>query len=231
MGNPELSAFASYLRANKLGSMNSDAKRYNCIFRQFADIFSASEPDNAALKIPTLAWFPGIQVVTARDNGDSDKGLFFSSKGGNNGESHNHNDVGNFLLYCDGIPVLVDAGVETYTKFTFSRERWKIWTMRSCYHNTPTINVADQPPGAEYRANDVSLTSALAGGSGETLASSCPPEGIKFSLDIAGAYPASAKIKTYRRDFVFVPGSHLELTDTYSFEECTSPLVLNLLCY
>jgi hypothetical protein len=68
-------------------------------------------------------------------------------------------------------------------------------------------------------------------GYGETLASSGPSEGIRLSMDIAGAYPASARVKSYKRSFVFVPGKYLELTDTFSLEECTSPLILNLLCY
>jgi hypothetical protein len=171
--------------------------------------------------------FPGIQVVTARDSEESSKGFFFSAKGGHNNESHNHNDVGNFLLFCDGMPVLVDAGVETYTKFTFSVKRYEIWTMQSCYHNTPTINGADQVPGFDSRAKEA----ALSGVNGEAVTSSCPASGLKFSLDIAGAYPASAKVKSYKRNFVFIPGKSLELTDTYSLSECTSPLILNLLCY
>jgi hypothetical protein len=69
-----------------------------------------------------------------------------------------HNDVGNFLLYCDSVPVLVEAGVETYTKFTFSSARYGIWTMQSGYHNLPTLNGIDQEPGKEHCAKAVSLT-------------------------------------------------------------------------
>ena len=82
-------------------------------------------------------------------------------------------------------------------------------------------------PGKEYCAKDVILSSV----NGETITSSCPDSGIKFSLDIAGAYMASAGVNSYLRQFIFVPGSRLELKDTYSLRECTSPLIMNLLCY
>jgi hypothetical protein len=41
-------------------------------------------------------------------------------KGGNNGESHNHNDVGSFIIYTDGEPLFIDPGVGEYTAKTFS---------------------------------------------------------------------------------------------------------------
>src|SRR2546430_9673482 len=42
--------------------------------------------------------------------------LFRSAWGGHNAQSHNHNDVGNFIVYGDGRPVLIDLGVETYSE-------------------------------------------------------------------------------------------------------------------
>ena len=38
------------------------------------------------------------------------------------------------------MPVIIDAGVGTYTRQTFSSERYTIWTMQSNYHNLPMIN-------------------------------------------------------------------------------------------
>ena len=42
--------------------------------------------------------------------------MYLSAKGGNNGESHNHNDVGSFVLYCDGKPAVIDVGTGVYEK-------------------------------------------------------------------------------------------------------------------
>lgn len=42
------------------------------------------------------------------------------AKGGNNGESHNHNDVGSFQYLADGEAFLDDLGAGEYTKDYFS---------------------------------------------------------------------------------------------------------------
>jgi hypothetical protein len=48
------------------------------------------------------AWMPGIQVMTARVREGSAEGLYLAAQGGHNAESHNHNDVGNFIVYANG---------------------------------------------------------------------------------------------------------------------------------
>ncbi|MCH5716166.1 heparinase II/III-family protein [Niabella hibiscisoli] len=87
------------------------------------------------------------------------KNYFFAAKGGFNNESHNHNDVGTFSLYVDTIPFFIDAGVGTYTRQTFGRERYSIWTMQSNYHSLPMINGEAQQFGAKYKSSNVSFSS------------------------------------------------------------------------
>jgi hypothetical protein len=41
-------------------------------------------------------------VAAARLRQGSVNGLYFAALGGHNAESHNHNDVGNFVVYLDG---------------------------------------------------------------------------------------------------------------------------------
>jgi hypothetical protein len=214
VGDDTLPGFAAYLRQNKY---HSSGEKAFMVYRRLSDLFSPPPEGGGPLRLPRVSWFEGIQVLCARDKADSPEGLFFSAKGGTNGESHNHNDVGNFLLYCDSVPVLVDAGVETYTKFTFNEKRYTIWTMRSCYHNTPTVNGADQLPGEEYRAGKPDFES----GGGLT----------RLSLDIAGAYPGEAGIESYIRDFSFKHGESLLLEDRYRLKELKAPPVLNFLCH
>ena len=60
-------------------------------------------------------------------------------KGGGNNDSHNHNDTGSFTVYKDGQPLFIDIGVESYTRKTFSPQRYEIWTMQSQFHNLPTF--------------------------------------------------------------------------------------------
>lgn len=70
-------------------------------------------------------------------------------------ESHNHNDVGNFIIYADGKPAIIDVGVETDTAKTFSPSRYDIRTMQSQYHNLPIVNGIQQQAGENFRASDV----------------------------------------------------------------------------
>ena len=76
-----------------------------------------------------------------------------AAKAGDNDDGHNHNDVGSVTVYKDGQPVLIDVGVETYTKKTFSPERYDIWTMQSAYHNLPTFNDVGQLAGPAFAAS------------------------------------------------------------------------------
>ncbi len=79
------------------------------------------------------------EILTARENSDG-KGFYLAAKGGTNYESHNHNDVGNFILYYDNKPVLIDIGSSDYTRQTFSPERYDLFFTRSDWHTVPTVN-------------------------------------------------------------------------------------------
>ena len=103
-------------------------------------------------------------------------------KGGHNAESHNHNDVGSFLLAVNGQMQVVDAGNMIYTARTFSDSRYELWNCRGAYHNVPIIGGYEQAAGAEHAARDVQRTA----------------DGM--TLDMAAAYPAEAGVRTCRRD-------------------------------
>ncbi len=163
------------------------------------------------------SWMPSIEVMTARERGGTDRGLYLAAKGGNNAESHNHNDIGNFIVYSDGLPMLIDAGVGTYTRQTFSPERYKIWTMQSAYHNLPTVNGAMQPPGRQFAANDAGYK--------------CDDSLAELSLDIADAYPAEAGIKTWRRTCRLnrAADAFVEIVDDFDLNEATDNITLSLI--
>lgn len=75
------------------------------------------------------------------------------AKGGNNDESHNHNDVGSFLYLADGEALLEDLGSGEYTKKYFSDERYEIFCTRGKGHNMPIIGGVDQKAGSKYSAD------------------------------------------------------------------------------
>ncbi|MEX2382693.1 MAG: heparinase II/III family protein [Opitutales bacterium] len=166
--------------------------------------------------LPRDTFLDKIELFTARDKKGSVDGFFVAAKGGHNDESHNHNDVGNVMVYVDGAPVLVDAGVETYTAKTFSPEgRYTIWTMQSAYHTLPTVNGVMQAAGSSFAARTVSRR--------------IEDRSAEFRLDIAGAYPDEAHIDTWRRTVTLVRGVEVRLEDDYVLTSVQGPLTLNML--
>jgi len=75
-------------------------------------------------------WLGDLEFMAAREHPESEKGFFLAAKGGHNAQSHNHNDVGTFILYYNDVPIIIDPGVETYTAKTFGPQRYDIWTMQ-----------------------------------------------------------------------------------------------------
>ena len=160
-------------------------------------------------------WLDGIQVMYTRDKEGSDRGFYLAAKGGHNYESHNHNDVGNFIVYYDGLPVICDAGVGTYTKKTFSDQRYDIWTMQSAYHNLPTINGRMQKDGIEYAAKNVSYSS-------DSKSSS-------LSLDISAAYTQDTGVESWKREIKLERGKQVVLNESFELKNRNGELSLNLL--
>lgn len=141
-------------------------------------------------------------------------GLFLAVKGGYNAESHNHNDAGTFSLWAGARPLLIDAGVGTYTRQTFGPERYSIWTMRSRYHNLPTINGEEQEFGKQFKARSISVDEKKS----------------RVSMDIAGAYPASAAVESWFRGYRLRP-DRLEIVDKVVLKERKSLQQLHFLTH
>ncbi|MCH5186262.1 MAG: heparinase II/III family protein [Oscillospiraceae bacterium] len=135
-----------------------------------------------------------------------------AAKGGNNGDNHNHNDVGSFMVYYDNEPFLIDIGVETYSQSTFSSERYGIWTMRSAYHNLPTINGVMQSDGREFAAKDVSH------------------DDTSITCDISGAYPPEAGVISWIRT-VELADNNITVNEIYALESPTDDVTLSLMSW
>lgn len=138
---------------------------------------------DAPARLPVAEYLPRLQVLTARERPDG-SGLTVVAKGGHNGEPHNHNDVGSFVVASDGAPVVIDAGTGTYTRDSFGPRRYEAWFTRSAFHSTPTPAGSEQAVGADARARDVRVEDR----SGRT----------SLDLDLAEAYPPSA-LRGWRR--------------------------------
>lgn len=179
--------------------------RQNNFQRLLRGLFSLADLPSTPVTPPQTrdVWLPVIEVMVARDSGGRADGFALAAKGGHNAESHNHNDVGNFVVYRDGKPLLVDAGVETYTAATFGPNRYDIWTMQSAYHSLlPTVDGAMQSPGIEFAAAEVAYWAD------DAVA--------ELSLEMAGSYPPAAKISAWKRTLRLERGVAVTISDEYA---------------
>ena len=156
---------------------------YDLILRKEMAAVSDWAPEEAAV-------FPELQTSYVR-NGD----WYYSAKGGTNHESHNHNDVGSFIVCHHNMPVLVDPGCGVYTRKTFSSERYQIWTMQSGWHNLPEVN------GFEQIDNGKAIFQM---------------EKKKTRIEFASVYPEKAGLRGLERNISLIENG-VQICDSFSF--------------
>ena len=184
--NPALAALGAQALARRNDVRPLDTPQMN---RVLFTLFAAEPEQPALTRSPSYLALPDLQVFSWRHGG-----MYLAAKGGHNGESHNHNDVGTFLLYTDGQPRVIDLGNCVYTAKTFGPDRYTLMNTRSCNHNVPLIGAMEQAAGREHAATGV--TSDRHG----------------LRLDIAAAYPKEAGVCRLCRTFA-IDGNGMTLTD------------------
>ena len=208
VGSEEMMQFAAYLLKGKRPTipLGNDAFRtLQCVL-----LNKELEQTKPAHNVPACTWYPETEFCYLTNN----SGWFLATKGGFNNESHNHNDAGTFSLYINNTPILIDAGVGTYTRQTFSSERYSIWTMQSNYHNLPMINGVPQRFGQEYKATNVV----------------CKEKQRFFSADISTAYPEEAAVNSWIRSYK-LENKRLVITDKFSLKETKAANQVNFLVW
>lgn len=143
-GNEKLIAFGKELAKSTKGIITSSR---DVAYRGIKTLFD-DETDTEIDYRSNVAMYPDLQVAVMRSGSYT-----VAAKGGHNSESHNHNDIGSFMVYIDGEPALIDPGRLEYSKDTFNENRYKIWTNRSLYHNLPEICGTEQVNGRKYHAD------------------------------------------------------------------------------
>ncbi len=153
--------------------------------------------------------YPSTGIYLSRS-----KQFALAVKAGHNADSHNHNDTGSFILYKDEKPFVIDLGVETYSKKTFSAERYEIWTMQSAFHNVSNFDDAMQRDGKCYRATRVQYT----------------PEKdcTTVSMHLEKAYDEDSKLSSYTRTVVHKKNEAVTVTDTVRGDFTTAYFTLML---
>jgi hypothetical protein len=132
--------------------------------------------------------------------------LTLAAKGGHNGEMHNQNDTGAFIVHVDGESIIPDVGRGRYTKAYFGPERYEHFVNSSLGHSTPAPNGHLQQAGREFAAELIAHTAT---GSEDTLL-----------LELRGVYPAEAGLAALRRQLTLhreAPRGWVEVVDTVEF--------------
>lgn len=212
MGDPVMRDFGAWAfhRYPIRNPINGDFAKPRMLFNMQAwKDCSASEGKEPVI---TDVWLESIQLMVAK----AENGLFVASHGGHNGESHNHNDVGDFIVYAAGQPVIIDVGLGTYTAKTFSKERYQLWYNSSAYHNLPTINGIQQKEGRKFGAKDVQYKK--------------DDNSATLHMDIAGAYPADAGVNRWIREVKMDrKGGVVTIADDFSLSDAPRQLTQTLM--
>lgn len=127
----------------------------------------------------TALFYPEAQVYVFKSSSYS-----FAVKGGCNGDSHNHNDIGAFQIVKGWKRLICDFGAGRYTKDYFANEAYRYgdecFVCGSQSHSVPILDGTTQSCGEEYKA--ILLQQSEKG----------------VSFDISGAYNTDCKaVATY----------------------------------
>lgn len=134
--------------------------------------------------------------------------LSLAAKGGNNNESHNHNDCGSFVLMKNGDMALCDFGASLYDAKYFSNRRYEVFVNATRSHNVALPDNCEQAAGEEYAAENVEFDFGA--------------QTNVFSFNLEHCYP-SKKLQSYHRQLIHNKKSNsVELLDTVLFSSPAS---------
>lgn len=190
-GEESLCRFAAALKKDRLAAADPARDLAGIKERLFGMLYARDIDAQPPFQPQDICVLPHLQTAYLRQN------IWYAAiKGGHNAEAHNHNDVGSFIAYCENRPVLVDPGIGTYTKQTFSDRRYELPGTQSAYHNLPLINGCAQQNGESFRADRFEA------------------EGKAVTVSFAKAYPQSAGVSKAIRT-LRLHGEGLDILDTF----------------
>ena len=173
-GNTQLAELGARMQAMEKQVRLMDTPQFN---RQLHAVFDRIPAPKENCEAAYME-MPLLEVFSWRKNG-----FYAAIKGGSNGENHNHNDVGSFVVYLDGEPKIVDMGHKVYTAKTFGPERYTLDNTRSMNHNVPMLGGMEQQEGAEFAAQNVQANEQGA------------------QMELSRAYPQEAGVRSFKRVF------------------------------
>ncbi|MEO7597619.1 MAG: heparinase II/III family protein [Opitutus sp.] len=154
-------------------------------------------------------WFSDGGVLIGRPASSTHPQFAVCVKGGSNNETHNHNDVGTFMVVQGHTMLICDPGKIVYTARNSSPQRYDSKVMGSYGHAVPLIAGHQQIPGPGTEAR--------------VLATALTPEKDTVKFDIRTAYAVPA-LKKLEREFIYERGARPSLTvaDEVAFAEAST---------
>lgn len=131
------------------------------------------------------------------------KNYGFATKGGNNGESHNHIDVGNFIVARNEKQIICDLGAGSYDEGYHGDKRYTFFHPSSEAHNMPIFNGV----GEDGIAHDNVIVKY-------------DEEKGTATLDITSAYGVDY-VKSVVREFSFDNDDVIKVHDVFDLKEGT----------
>ena len=176
-------------------------KPHSAILPPLFDLFTKRRPD---LSLPERSFkvYQRTQQLFVKHDG-----LFIAIKGGHNHESHNHNDVGQFVIAKNGRFIVLDLGSATYDKKTFSKQRYENYPQSGLSHNPLVFNGIPQEAGNGH--------ASLFEVDGDENAFTC-------RLEISGCYPADLCLLSYYRTLTY-DGHILKIHDEWKASALLKP--------
>jgi len=148
-------------------------------------LWCRTAPDDVDTSPPRRDFLAGYDWWFARATPEDPDGLVVAAKGGHNGEPHNHNDCGTFVVHVRRESLLTDLGRHAYEADYFGERRYEYLATRSLGHSVPYVNGCEQATGSEYAARVLDRRESDARDA--------------FALDLAGCYPDEAGLDALER--------------------------------
>lgn len=169
-------------------------------------LFWVAEPTDAPVALGKDDIFRGMQWLIARYNPTDPDALVLAAKGGHNGEMHNQNDVGNFIVHVNRESLVADVGRGRYTRAYFGPERYSHFVNSSIGHSVPVVNGQVQLPGRDHGAT--------------LLGRETSDRRSLMRLELKAAYPDDADLASLQRTIALhreAPTGSVSLEDHVAF--------------
>lgn len=182
-------------------------KRLGELHWALRDLCWRPDPEPAGEFVPARHdWFSEMMWMLARYDPADPNALVLAAKGGHNGEMHNQNDVGNFVVHCGGETLIPDVGRGRYTRAYFGPQRYSFFVNSSRGHSVPRPNGQEQAAGEQHGA--------------VLLDHRADEQADSLTLELKGAYPPEADLASLRRTVALhrePPAGWVEVTDAIHF--------------